>query len=87
MTEFTDTELAPGTKFYYRVRALPQVDTDADGSNADEGWSSTTRDGGASDTTHGDVPSVPQNVVEGDGTNGAPAPTITFNRDHLGCAC
>ena len=28
VTQFTDTELSPGTKFYYRVRALPQnIDT------------------------------------------------------------
>ena len=52
VTEFVETGLEPGTKYYYRIRAMPQAD-DA------SGWSATDMSDGASATTHGDTPGAP----------------------------
>jgi titin len=79
VTEFVDTDgadgLEAGTKYYYRIRAVPQnVDTNNAGEDegrADEGWSAEDPDDAkvASATTHGEVPSVPQGFeAEVDGT-------------------
>ena len=53
VTQFENTGLAAGTKYYYRIRALPQPD-------ADSGWSATNVSDGASATTHGDTPGRPE---------------------------
>ena len=56
VTEFVDTDgLAAGTKYYYRIRALPQ--------DGDAGWSATNVSDvseDASATTHGDTPGSPE---------------------------
>ena len=52
VTEYVDTGLEAGTKYYYRIRALPQ-DSDV------AGWSATNVSDGASATTHGDTPGRP----------------------------
>ena len=76
VTEFTDTDgtdgLQAGTKYYYRVRALPQVDED-DTADPDAGWSADDMEDGVSATTHGDVPGEPQSLATASGDN---APTI-----------
>ncbi len=53
VTEFEDTSLDAGTKYYYRIRALPQT---ADGN----GWSATGMSDATSATTHGDTPGRPE---------------------------
>ena len=52
VTEFEDTGLMAGTKYYYRIRALPQPD-------ATSGWSATNMSDATSATTHGDTPGRP----------------------------
>ncbi len=51
VTEFVHTGLDAGTKYIYRIRALPQT--------GDAGWSATSMSDGASATTHGDTPGRP----------------------------
>ena len=57
VTEFVDTGLSPGTKYYYRIRALPQT--------GDAGWSAEDMDDEdvTSATTHGDTPGRPTLVA------------------------
>ena len=51
VTQFVDTGLEPGTKYYYRVQAMAGT---TEGS-----WSATNMSDGASATTHGDTPGAP----------------------------
>ena len=61
--------MTSGTKYYYRVRAEPQVDAqNADDPNA--GWSADDMDDAASATTHGATPDAPTNL-EATGVAGA----------------
>ena len=51
VTQFVDTGLEAGTKYYYRVQAMAGT---VEGS-----WSATNMSDGASATTHGDTPGAP----------------------------
>ena len=51
VTEYVDTMLMAGTKYYYRVRAMPQ--------EGQEGWSATDMDDADSETTQGNTPGRP----------------------------
>ena len=57
-TDGTDA-LAAGTKYYYRIRALPQLTADRTASDPDAGWSARGTSDAASATTHGDTPGRP----------------------------
>ena len=67
VTEFVDTGLDPGTKYYYRIRAMPQT--------GDEGWSADDMDDAVSVNTHGDTPGRPTLVAPSG--NGITANSLT----------
>ncbi len=63
-TEFLSTTdgtnpLAAGTKYYYRIRALPQFAADRTTPDPAAGWSARGTSDAASATTHGDTPGRP----------------------------
>ena len=55
VTEDIDSDLSPGTKYFYRIRALT-------GDNAGSDWSTETTRGAASATTHGGAPGAVDNA-------------------------
>ena len=81
VTQYTDvTGLSPGTKYYYRIRALTGGTDEAQGA-----WStadSTTR-GAASATTHGDVPGRMEAPTEGTDTGDVTASSIEIDWEPL----
>lgn len=89
VTEFVDTDgktgLTAGTKYYYRIRALPQnVDTAGSAKGTDdEGWSADDMMDAASATTHGDVPAQPALTV---GTETANTVPLTWTAPNAGGA-
>ncbi len=85
VTEFVDTTVNPGTTYYYRIRAMPQADTDNDGSTDDEGWSAEDSDDEnvTSATTPGitlgqPTLTVPEDTAPADDTDGVTANSITM---------
>ncbi len=81
VTRYEDTGRTAGTKYYYRIRALPQT--------GDAGWSATNVSDGATATTHGDTPGRPTiNSVtaasDSSLTIAWTAPTITGGSDITG---
>ena len=67
VTEFTVSELQPGTKYYYRIRAL----TEAAGDVVNGAWSAEDADDAASATTQGAVPQAPTALSAAVGTGTA----------------
>lgn len=82
VTEFEDTELAAGTKYYYRIRALPQLDADG-AADVDAGWSATNMSDATSATTHGDTPGRPA-WAAGDFTPTASSLVLTWEAPDSG---
>jgi titin len=74
ITEYINIGLDPGTKHYYRVRAMPQDDGN-NGTDADAGWSADDMDDAASAATLGATPSMPQGLAATQGGAG----TINLN--------
>ena len=62
ITEYINIGLDPGVQHYYRVRAMPQTDSD-------EGWSANEKDDGASATTLGATPTAPLALAAARGTD------------------
>jgi len=78
VTEFVDTGLVAGTKYYYRVRAMPQpIDPTPDDTTAeaDRGWSADDMDDATSVTTPGDTLGAPTALTVGTPTD---EDSITF---------
>ena len=61
ITDYINIGLDPGTKHYYRVRAMPQDDGN-NGTDAEAGWSADDMDDAASAATLGATPSAPQGL-------------------------